>query len=98
MVFISRCVQQTAPSLNDSLDCTPTSTWAGDQLFIFHTMKNGDTLPSQVSLQASTFISQPQTLSLGPVKGFIFYNQVTSWQTLFAGDRKPEITLPVVAG
>lgn len=84
------------PLLNDNLDCTPTSTWAGDQLFVFHSSANGDVFPSQVTLRVSTFVSQPQTLSLGPVRGFTYYNDVTDWQTLLTDDRKSELTLPVL--
>jgi 4-amino-4-deoxy-L-arabinose transferase-like glycosyltransferase len=85
----------TGPALNDSLNCTPTLTWAGDQLFIFHTRENGSSLPQQLAIRASTFVSQPQTLSLGPVTGFTDYFETTGWQTLLTADRKPEITLPV---
>ncbi|HVU66532.1 MAG TPA: hypothetical protein VHD63_05360, partial [Ktedonobacteraceae bacterium] len=41
--------------LHDSLKCAPTITWAGDQLFVFHTIQPGDILPAQIKLQASTF-------------------------------------------
>lgn len=84
----------TGSSLQDTLDCTPTSTWAGDQLFVFHSLQQGEQIPSQVSLQVSTFVSRPQTLSLGPITGFADHAENTDWQTLQTGDRKESITLP----
>jgi 4-amino-4-deoxy-L-arabinose transferase-like glycosyltransferase len=80
--------------LHDNLNCTPTSTWAGDQLFIFHSSQYGDLFPSQVALQVSTFVSRPQTLALGPLTGFTDYTENTDRQTLLTDDRKNSITLP----
>jgi 4-amino-4-deoxy-L-arabinose transferase-like glycosyltransferase len=80
-------------SLNDNLNCTPTSTWAGDQLFIFHSSRYGDLLPAQIAIQVSTFISRPQTLSLGPVTGFTYHAENTAWQKLLTDERKNSITL-----
>lgn len=82
------------PPLNDNLNCTPTLTWAGDQLFVFHTVENGNLLPSQVAMQAATFVSRPQTLSLGPVTGFTDYFDTTDWQTLLTDDGKDTILFP----
>jgi 4-amino-4-deoxy-L-arabinose transferase-like glycosyltransferase len=81
------------PHLKDNLNCTPTSTWAGDQLFVFHSSRSGAPLPAQISIQVATFISQPQTLSLGPVTGFTDRAENTAWQAVFTDERKTSITL-----
>lgn len=81
-------------SLNDDLECTPASTWAGDQLFAFDTIQPGSFFPSQIAVQVSTFISRPQTFALGPVTGFAYSNKNTAWQALLANDGKKSVLLP----
>lgn len=84
-------------SLNDNLSCTPTSTWAGDQLFVFHSASAGSPIPSRISLQVSTFTSRPQTLALGPLTGFIYDNTNTAWQTLLTEEGKKNIIVDCYA-
>ena len=84
------------PALSDTLSCTPTLTWAGDQLLVFHQVQPGTRLPSQIALQASTSIARPQTMPLGPFTGFTFRSEDTAWQTLLTGDQKTSFTVPVV--
>jgi hypothetical protein len=83
--------------LNDNLSCTPSSTWAGDQLFVFHSASEGSPIPSRISLQVSTFTSQPQTLALGPITGLIYNNTNTASQTLLTDEGKKNIIVDCYA-
>ncbi|EFH90655.1 ArnT family glycosyltransferase [Ktedonobacter racemifer] len=79
---------------DDNINCLPTATWAGDQLFVFHKSQQGNPFPSQISLQVSTYLSQPQALSAGPLTMFTYYEVENSLQTLLTADGKNSITLP----
>lgn len=85
----------TGSPFQDTLDCAPERLWAGDQLFILHHVEKGTALPTRLTVQASMAILRPQTLSLGPFTGFIFYSEKTNVQTLLTVDHKDRITLPV---
>ncbi|HXR65426.1 MAG TPA: glycosyltransferase family 39 protein [Ktedonobacteraceae bacterium] len=89
---------QSAASSPLSIDhnCTMTSTWAGDQLFDIDYSKAGVLIPARIRLQVSTFISQPQTLALGPLTGFTYYENNNAAQTLLTDDGKNSITIPAV--
>jgi len=78
-------------------NCQPTATWAGDQLFAFQDLGTGDSMPSQITVEASTFISRPSLIQAGPLTTTIFYNTDTPPQQLLTADQKRSITLPVVA-
>lgn len=84
-------------SLSTSFDCTTTATWAGDQLFAFPTLQSGTAVPLQVTMQAATFVSQPQTLSLGPITGFTYYEEDQNWRTLSTGNSQRTLTLPTTS-
>lgn len=79
--------------LHDSLNCAPTITWAGDQLFVFHTIQPGDILPAQIKLQASTFTIRPLTIALGPLTGFTDFTVATDTQPLRTTDGQQQFTL-----
>ncbi len=83
-------------SLSDTEDCTPTLTWAGDQLFTFHYISPGKPLPSQIALQASIAVAHPQVLQHGPFTGFTFFSENSAQQTLLTDDQKISFTVPVV--
>lgn len=84
------------PALSDTQNCTPTRTWAGDQMFVFHYVQPGTPFPSQITLQASTSVIHPQVLRHGPFVGFTFRSESSGWQVLRTEDRQDSFTLPVV--
>lgn len=84
------------PSLSDTQNCTPTLTWAGDQVFAFHYVSPGTPFPSQLALQVSTSVAHPQVLRHGPFIGFTFRTENTAWQSVLTDDQKTSFTVPVV--
>ncbi len=87
----------TGTALHSDHNCTMTSTWAGDQLFDIDHYKVSVRIPAHIMLQVSTFISQPQTLALGPLTGFTYYENNNAGQTLLTDDGKNRITIPTIA-
>lgn len=83
--------------VKDSFDCTTTATWADDQLFAFSTLQSGAVVPSQVAIQAATFVSLPQTLSLGPITGFTYNEENQDWHVLSTGSLQRTLTLPTTS-
>jgi 4-amino-4-deoxy-L-arabinose transferase-like glycosyltransferase len=77
-------------------NCQPTATWAGDQLFAFQDLGAQSKVPSQITMQASTFTSKPTLIQAGPLTTTIFYDTDTPSQSLLTADQKRSITLPVV--
>src|SRR5579883_2767539 len=84
------------PALSDTQNCTPTLTWAGDQVFAFHYVSPGTPFPSQLALQVSTSVAHPQVLRHGPFIGFTFRTENTTWQSVLTDDQKTSFTVPVV--
>ncbi|MDQ2903022.1 MAG: glycosyltransferase family 39 protein [Chloroflexota bacterium] len=82
--------------LSSDHSCTTTSTWSGDQLFDTYGYKAGTPIPAQITLQASTFIAQPQPLALGPLTGFTYYESIAARQALLTDDGKNSITISTV--
>lgn len=85
----------TGSSFQDTADCAPERLWADDQLFALHPVAQGAVLPVQMTLQPSTSVLRPQTLSLGPFTGFIFSSEKTSGRIFQTADHKDSVTLPV---
>lgn len=80
-----------------TIDCQPTATWAGDQLFTFQDLSAQSQVPSQITLQVAMFTSQPTLVQAGPLTATIFYNTDTPEQPLLTTDQRRSITLPVLA-
>lgn len=81
----------------DAFDCTLSSTWAGDQIIAFPIASPiGKAVPSQISLQASTYVNSPQIFSIGPLQVFTYHEIKNAEQQLTSAGQKKIITLPVV--
>ena len=78
-----------------NFDCQPTSTWTGDQLFVFQDLSTQHTTPAQINIQATTFTSRPTIIQAGPLTLTSFYEADTSTQYLLTANQKNTITLPV---
>jgi len=65
-------------------------------LFDTYGYKAGTPIPAQITLQASTFIAQPQPLALGPLTGFTYYESIAARQALLTDDGKNSITISTV--
>lgn len=77
------------------LDCQPTSTWAGDQMIVFQRLEAQGTPPSQISVQVSTFTTQPDLIQAGFLTLTSFREVNTPTQILLTADQKSSVTLPV---
>jgi 4-amino-4-deoxy-L-arabinose transferase-like glycosyltransferase len=84
------------PALSDTQNCTPTLTWAGDQLFVFHYVPPGTPFPARIALQASTSLIHPQLLQHGPLTGFTFRTENSGWRPLLTEDQQNSFTVPVI--
>ncbi|HEY1352506.1 MAG TPA: glycosyltransferase family 39 protein [Ktedonobacteraceae bacterium] len=84
------------PALSDTQNCTPTLTWPGDQLFMFHYVPPGTPFPSRLTLQASTSVIHPQMWRPGPFVGFTFRSESSGWQVLLTEEHAGSLTVPVV--
>jgi len=79
-----------------SIDCAPTATWTGDQLFAFQDpVASGSPIPSQLTIQVSTYLTQPLLFHAGPLTMTTGVDVDTPWQPLLTADQKASMTLPV---
>lgn len=83
-------------ALSDTQNCTPTLTWAGDQLFAFHYVPPDTHFPARITLQASTSLIHPQLLQHGPFTGFTFRTESNGWSALLTEDHQSSFTVPVI--
>jgi 4-amino-4-deoxy-L-arabinose transferase-like glycosyltransferase len=79
------------------LDCQPTATWAGDQMFTYQPQRPGSRLPAQLTIQVSTFTSQPPVIHAGPLTMTSFTDIDTPARALLTPDGQNSMTLPVAA-
>lgn len=79
-----------------SIDCKPTATWAGDQLFTFQPLQGQ--APAQTTVQVSTLTSHPTLVHIGPLTVTTFDDENTPIQLLRTADQKSSLILPVAAG
>jgi 4-amino-4-deoxy-L-arabinose transferase-like glycosyltransferase len=84
-------------SLSSDQSCTTNSTWSGDQLFDIYGYKGDTPMPARMSVQVSAFVSQPQTLALGPLTGFTYYENTHVRQTLLTSAGQNTLTLPITS-
>lgn len=88
-------VQSKAPGQSSDLTCTPTATWADDQLFALQESVKGSAVPAQIMLQAATFTQQPTLIHIGPLTMTTFNEDITPLQPLLTTDRQKSVRLPV---
>ncbi len=77
----------------NNLTCSPTATWAGDQLFAFQEYVKGAVLPTRITVQIATFTERPATFAFGPLTMTTFNNVETSWKKLKTVDSKGSVEL-----
>lgn len=80
---------------NEQSNCSLTATWAGDQIFAFHRYALDSTLPSQITVQASTSATIPELLHWGPLTLETSYTEDISTQTLLTASRQNSLTFAV---
>jgi 4-amino-4-deoxy-L-arabinose transferase-like glycosyltransferase len=84
------------PALSDTQNCTPTLTWAGDQLFVFHYVSPGTPFPARITLQVATSLIHPQLLQHGPFTGFTFRTESSGWHPVLTEDHQSSFPVPVI--
>ncbi|GHO73827.1 hypothetical protein KSD_15980 [Ktedonobacter sp. SOSP1-85] len=80
----------------DSINCTPTATWAGDQLFAYQdAVTRGSPTPAHISISAYKFIAQPYLVHAGPLTFTTGAKVNTPHQLFLTTDQHSSILLPV---
>ena len=77
----------------NNITCSPTATWAGDQLFAFQEYVKGVALPTRITTQVATFTERPATFAFGPLTMTTFNNVETGWKKLRTVDSKGSVEL-----
>lgn len=89
---------ETGASKQNSFSCSPTATWAGDQLFAFpNPVKNTQAVPSLVTMQVVTYTTQPELFQAGPLTLLTAVEVDTSLHPLFTTDQRNSVSFPVVS-
>lgn len=79
----------------DNASCTSTRMWRGDQIFGIQSLKNGITQPTTVTVQPSSYTTQPKLHHLGSLTFSVFDWRNTPHEPAMTPDGQNSFALPV---